>query len=43
MAKDLSVIGTDLMKFELSGQVLADLTKPAAGALGQFGRIVLMS
>lgn len=41
-AKDLSVIGTDLMKFELSGQVLADLTKPAAGALGQFGRIVLL-
>jgi hypothetical protein len=26
----------------LSGQVLADLTKAAAGALGQFGRIVLM-
>lgn len=41
-AKDLSVIGTDLMKFELSGQVLADLTKPSAGALGQFGRIVLL-
>lgn len=41
-AKDLSVIGTELMKFELSGQVLADLTKPAAGSLGQFGRIVLM-
>jgi hypothetical protein len=41
-AKDLSVIGTDLMKFELSGQVLADLTKPATGQLGQFGRIVLL-
>ena len=27
------MIGTELMKFELSGQVLADLTKPAAGAL----------
>ena len=40
--KDLSVIGTELMKFELSGQVLADLTKAAAGALGQFGRIVLL-
>ena len=37
-----AVIGTELMKFELSGQVLADLTKPAAGALGQFGRIVLL-
>ena len=42
LASLLSVIGTDLMKFELSGQVLADLTKPAAGALGQFGRIVLL-
>jgi hypothetical protein len=40
--KDLSVIGNDLMKFELSGQVLADLTKPATGQLGQFGRIVLL-
>ena len=40
--KDLSVIGTELMKFELSSQVLADLTKAAAGALGQFGRMVLM-
>ena len=29
-AKDLSVIGNDLMKFELSGQVLADLTKRTA-------------
>ena len=36
------MIGTDLMKFELSGQVLADLTKSAAGQLGQFARIVLM-
>lgn len=41
-AKDLSVISNELMKFELSGQVLADLTKPAAGQLGQFGRIVLL-
>ena len=40
--KELSVIGNDLMKFELSGQVLADLTKPASGSLGQFGRIVLL-
>ena len=40
--KDLSVIGTELMKFELSGQVLADLTKVASGALGQFGRLILM-
>ena len=40
--KELSVIGNDLMKFELSGQVLADLTKSASGSLGQFGRIVLL-
>jgi hypothetical protein len=41
-AKDLSMIGSDLMKFELSGQVLADFTKPATGQLGQFGRMVLL-
>lgn len=41
-AKDLSVIGNDLMKFELSGQVLADLTKSAAGEFGQFGRVILL-
>lgn len=41
-ARDLSVIGTELMRFELSGQVLADLTKPASGELGQFGRMVLL-
>lgn len=40
--KDLSVIGNELMKFELAGQVLADLTKSAAGQFGQFGRIVLL-
>lgn len=39
-AKELSVITNELMKFELSGQVLADTLKPAAGDLGQFGRIV---
>ncbi len=41
-AKELSVITSDLLKFELSGQVLADLTKSASGELGQFGRIVLL-
>lgn len=41
-AKELSIITDDLLKFELSGQVLADLTKPASGDLGQFGRIVLL-
>jgi hypothetical protein len=41
-AKELSVITDELLKFELSGQVLADLTKPANGELGQFGRLVLL-
>jgi hypothetical protein len=41
-AKDLSIITDDLLKFELSGQVLADTLKPALGDLGQFGRIVLL-
>jgi hypothetical protein len=41
-AKELSIITEELLKFELSGQVLADTLKPAAGELGQFGRIVLM-
>ena len=40
--KDLSVIGNELMKFELTGQVLADFTKAATGILGQFGRLVLL-
>lgn len=39
-AKELSLITNELLKFELSGQVLADTLKPAAGDLGQFGRIV---
>ncbi|MFN3593894.1 MAG: hypothetical protein ACK4TK_04320 [Thiobacillaceae bacterium] len=41
-AKELSIITDELLKFELSGQVLADLTKPAGGDLGQFGRLVLL-
>jgi hypothetical protein len=41
-AKELSIITDELLKFELSGQVLADTLKPAAGDLGQFGRIVLL-
>ena len=41
-AKELSVITDELLKFELSGQVLADLSKPVGGDLGQFGRLVLM-
>jgi hypothetical protein len=39
--KDLSLIGEDLQRFELSGRVLADLTKPETGALGQFGRMIM--
>jgi len=41
-ARELSIITDELLKFELSGQVLADLSKPADGELGQFGRIVLL-
>ena len=41
-AKELSIITEELLKFELSGQVLADTFKSAAGDLGQFGRIVLL-
>ena len=41
-AKELSVITDELLKFELSGQVLADTLKPTAGDLGQFGRLVLL-
>jgi len=41
-ASELSVITDELLKFELSGQVLADTLKPATGDLGQFGRIVLL-
>lgn len=38
--KDLSLIGDDLQKFELSGMVLADTSKEPDGELGQFGRII---
>lgn len=41
-AKELSIITDELLKFELSGQVLADTLKSASGDLGQFGRIVLL-
>lgn len=41
-AKELSLITDELLKFELSGQVLADTLKSATGDLGQFGRIVLL-
>lgn len=41
-ARELSIITEELLKFELSGQVLADTLKSASGDLGQFGRIVLL-
>lgn len=39
--RDLSLIGEDLQKFELSGLVLADTLKPNNGPLGMFGRMIL--
>ncbi|MCE5420256.1 MAG: hypothetical protein JJ713_05665 [Acidithiobacillus sp.] len=39
--KDLSLIGDDLQKFELTGRVLADLGKSETGALGRFGRLIV--
>lgn len=39
--KDLSMIGDELQRFELTGRVLADLTKPDSGSMGQFGRMIL--
>lgn len=39
--KDLSMIADDLQKFELSGRVLADLTKVNDATLGQFGRLIV--
>lgn len=38
--KDLSLIGDDIQKFELSGRVLADTTKSDTGPLGLFGRVI---
>lgn len=39
--KDLSLISDQLNRFELSGRVLADVTKAMEPTLGQFGRIVM--
>lgn len=39
--KDLSMIADDLQRFELSGRVLADLTKVNDATLGQFGRLIV--
>lgn len=39
-SKDFSLIGDELQKFELSGRVLADVTKSDTGPLGLFGRVI---
>ena len=38
--KDLSLIGTDIQQFELTGMVLADTSKDEDDDMGQFGCIV---
>jgi hypothetical protein len=38
--KDLSLIGDEVQRFELSGKVLADVTKSDTGPLGLFGRVI---
>ena len=39
--QDFGLVSNELQSFQLRGGVLADQTKPADGALGQFGRIIL--
>jgi hypothetical protein len=39
-SKDFSLIGEELQKFDLSGRVLADVTKSDTGPLGIFGRVI---
>lgn len=39
--RDLSMISEELQRFELTGRVLADLTKINDAALGQFGRVLV--
>jgi len=39
--KDFSLISDELQRFELSGRVLADVTKDPNGPLGQFGRVIV--
>lgn len=41
--KDLSMIGDELQRFELTGRVLADLTKPESGALGRLERMIMLT
>jgi hypothetical protein len=41
--KDLSLISDELQRFELSGRVLADVTKAQDAQLGQFGRLILQA
>lgn len=39
--KNLNLIGDVLEKLPLTGQVMADLTKPDTGPLGVFGRVIM--
>lgn len=39
--RDLSLVSDELQQFELTGKVLADVSKDGSGPLGQFGRIVM--
>ncbi|MFN4003322.1 MAG: hypothetical protein ACK4J1_01270 [Hylemonella sp.] len=41
--KDLSLISDELQRFELSGRVLADVTKAGDAQLGQFGRLIMQA
>lgn len=40
-SKELELISDKQQRFELSGRVLADTTKPDTGPLGMFGRIIM--
>jgi hypothetical protein len=39
-AQDFNLVGDDVQKFELTGRVLADVTKSDTGPLGLFGRVI---
>lgn len=39
-SKDFSLIGDEVQRFDLTGRVLADVTKSDTGPLGLFGRVI---
>ncbi len=41
-ANEFSVITEELLKFDITGQALADTLKPVDGMFGQFGHIILL-